>query len=620
MENGEDDVFEDEKMTVTLTTTQNQKNNTNNNITIIDLGECEDLLRKEYNISDDELLYMKKIDVIQEGMKIPKVEYDVYSKLNGNILVKLNLTVCQNSKISLSVPVQISESLDKLNSSSGYYNDICYAATSDSGTYISLKDRKKEFIEENKTVCQDDCDFSEYDYNTKKAKYSCKVKESSPISLADMKINKTKLYENFIDIKNIANIKLMVCYKELLTLRGIKNNIACFIIAPIIIFHITIIILFYDKFQSKITNKIKSISFGINNWDLVKADEKKKEKEKKMKKLLLKKKSKKSKQIKINNMNIKNINNEKEEKKVETIKLLNPIDYYFFTEILNKKDNPPKKKSRAKKLKVYNKNPINIINIENNKNTDRSMLDEKMNEQDIIKKSKEIMEYTDEEKNNLKYELALKYDKRTYFEYYLSLLKTQHLFIFSFFYSKDYNSRIIKIDLFFVGFTIYYAINALFFNDNTMHKIYEDEGSFNIVYQLPQIAYSTLISTALDILLKLLALSEGNIIDYKKNKDKKDLNKRTKELNDKLNIKFILYFVVSSIILLFFWYYLSMFGAIYRNTQYHLIKDTLISFGLSLIYPFFIYLLPGFFRIPSLSNPKNKRKYLYNLSLLLQML
>ena len=72
--------------------------------------------------------------------------------------------------------------------------------------------------------------------------------------------------------------------------------------------------------------------------------------------------------------------------------------------------------------------------------------------------------------------------------------------------------------------------------------------------------------------------------------------------------------------LLFFGYYLSMFCAIYRNTQYHLIKDTLISFGVSLIYPFGIYLLPGMFRIPALSNPKNKRKYLYNLSLLFQML
>jgi hypothetical protein len=58
LENGEDDIFEDEKLTVTLTTTNNQKNNTNNNMTIIDLGECEDLLRLEYNISDDKLLYI----------------------------------------------------------------------------------------------------------------------------------------------------------------------------------------------------------------------------------------------------------------------------------------------------------------------------------------------------------------------------------------------------------------------------------------------------------------------------------------------------------------------------------------------------------------------------------
>ena len=153
-----------------------------------------------------------------------------------------------------------------------------------------------------------------------------------------------------------------------------------------------------------------------------------------------------------------------------------------------------------------------------------------------------------------------------------------------------------------------------------MHKIYEVEGSFNFIYQLPQIAYSSLISSVLNILLKLLALPQGNIIDYKKKKTKNNLDKRTKELNDKLDIKFIIYFIISFVFLLIFGYYLSMFCAIYRNTQYHLIKDTLISFGLSLIYPFGVYLIPGIFRIPSLGNSKNKRKYLYNLSLLFQML
>ena len=63
-----------------------------------------------------------------------------------------------------------------------------------------------------------------------------------------------------------------------------------------------------------------------------------------------------------------------------------------------------------------------------------------------------------------------------------------------------------------------------------------------------------------------------------------------------------------------------MFCAIYTNTQNHLIKDTLISFGLSLIYPFGIYLLPGFFRIPALSKRKNKRECLYKVSKIFQML
>ena len=49
--------------------------------------------------------------------------------------------------------------------------------TSGSGTEISLKDIKNEFIEGNKILCQDDCDFKEYDFINQKAKCSRKVKE-----------------------------------------------------------------------------------------------------------------------------------------------------------------------------------------------------------------------------------------------------------------------------------------------------------------------------------------------------------------------------------------------------------------------------------------------------------
>ena len=71
---GQDEVIKREKMTVTFTTIENQKNNINNNMTRIDLGNCEALLRDEYNISSNKTLYMKKMDIVQEGMKVPRVE------------------------------------------------------------------------------------------------------------------------------------------------------------------------------------------------------------------------------------------------------------------------------------------------------------------------------------------------------------------------------------------------------------------------------------------------------------------------------------------------------------------------------------------------------------------
>ena len=306
------------------------------------------------------------------------------------------------------------------------------------------------------------------------------------------------------------------------------------------------------------------------------------------------------------------IESEKDEQKVEVVQILNPIDYYFLTEVLNKQQ-PPIKRNGKTKLKGNNK-VITFMKTKNNKNLERKNTYNKNNLKDILNKTKKIMEFNDSEKNSFTYELALKYDRRTFIEFYISLLKTNHLFIFSFFYNNDYNSKLIKIDLFFINFIINYAINALFFNDNTMHKIYEDEGSFNFIYQLPQIIYSTLVSMALGLLLQLLALPENDILEYKKDKNKNNLDERKSKLYDKIKIKFVSYFIASFIFLLFFWYYLSMFCAIYINTQRHLINDSLISFGLSLIYPFGIYLFPAFFRKLSLSNPKSGRSYLYKLS------
>ena len=69
-----------------------------------------------------------------------------------------------------------------------------------------------------------------------------------------------------------------------------------------------------------------------------------------------------------------------------------------------------------------------------------------------------------------------------------------------------------------------------------------------------------------------------------------------------------------------FWYYLSCFCALYNNTQVHLVKDTLMSFTLSLFYPFILNLIPGVFRISALNSKDKNSKCLYKLSQVLQLI
>ena len=225
--------------------------------------------------------------------------------------------------------------------------------------------------------------------------------------------------------------------------------------------------------------------------------------------------------------------------------------------------------------------------------------------------------YIDEEINGFSYEMSLRNDRRTYCQYYVSLLKTQHNLI-SAFNNNDYNSRIIKFNLFIIGLAIEYTINALFYNDDTMHKIYKIKGEFDLDTLIPIVVYSTIISNILNYPLNFLASSNDPIINFKQGNFIINIKKRMKLLIKNLIIKFILYFIISFLFLLFCWYYISIFGVIYKNTQMHLLKDTLISIGLSLIFPFIVYLLPGIFRITGLSINNKKGECLYNFSKILQ--
>ena len=157
----------------------------------------------------------------------------------------------------------------------------------------------------------------------------------------------------------------------------------------------------------------------------------------------------------------------------------------------------------------------------------------------------------------------------------------------------------------------------MFYSEETMHKISVDKGSFDLTYQLPIMVYSLLISAILKTLINNLGLYEEDILSFKKSKNKCLLER--KKVLFRIKCKISLFFIITYILLFFFWIFLGCFCAVYKNTQIHLLIDVMSSFGLSFISPLFINLFPGIFRMPSLIG-KIKRPYLYRFSKLLQLI
>ena len=259
-----DILISDNNIIYQFTSTYNQNNdyiNNNNNyyyknISNIKLGECETKLKNHYEINENDSLLIFKYDIFVKGFLIPITEYEIYdSKTKKN----LDLNICQNMKIIISHYVNIDEkNIIKHDPTNDYYNDICYPHSTENKTDIILKDRQKEYINNNLSLCEANCEYERYNIETKNVECNCLIKIEFPL-ISEIVINKNLLLNNFVNIENYINLNIMKCYSILFSKEGIINNIGNYIIASIIIINIFTLIAFLLKGYRLLNNKIDSL-------------------------------------------------------------------------------------------------------------------------------------------------------------------------------------------------------------------------------------------------------------------------------------------------------------------------------------------------------------------------
>ena len=248
-----------------------QKGNDNPNISSIDLGECEKILKNNSNLTDEDDLILYKIDIKNEDSSITYVQYEIY---NPKTLQMISLEYCKDLSIIVNIPVNLDENTQIIYDSltkSGYnlfdleddfYNDICSTYTTENGTDLTLADRKSIIYDNSGdiTMCQEGCTFEYYNLTTRKSQCDCEVQTNATVTNIDeINFENTNLAKEFFNTLNNSNFRVLKCYKLVFSKKGQKNNIGSYIMSVFCLIFIILLLIYIIKENDKIKKIIHKI-------------------------------------------------------------------------------------------------------------------------------------------------------------------------------------------------------------------------------------------------------------------------------------------------------------------------------------------------------------------------
>ena len=533
------------------------------NLTFIDIQDCENFVKKESEIDENEELILLQMEYLDENYKIPIIEYKLF-RLNGK---QLNISKCGDMKFIYYIPININETDEyKYNPESAYNNEICFQYTAENNTDKILYERRREFNEYNISLCENNCKF--LGYNNKRVECECPVEDKFNRYYNYTLSEKDNLIFRFPNNKMQSfNFGVIKCFKMVFTSEGFYDNYSSVAFIAIIALDIAGAIYFCFKGYKTLFAQIKTLNALKSN-----------------------------------------MNNNKKKNKINNIMTVG--------------NNPPPKpklnnKSSNQGKQVVNDNskispkveaPGSLIDSKNKINQGLDANIDKLNE---IEET--FYGVKDMELNMLPYLEAQKKDKRGFFSIYLSFLKTRQLIISIFIF--DYNSLIIKVGIFIFCLGVSLGISTIFFTDEIIQKIYLAKGEYNIPTHITNhitlIIISMVIVSIIKSIISLIIYTDTIIVEIKQNLGI-DRDNKVNQILIKVTSRCTLFFIISFFIFVIFWVYVASFCAVFKNTQIYLLINAGISFGGVNILPFFYYFIPALFRKVALNGQNSA--FLYRFS------
>ena len=264
-----------------ITTAKNQLKALNNislnnyNLSILDISNCETVLKDKYNLNEDDNLILLKKEKQSNKASEKEVQLEIYEPYNKT---KLNLSFCQETKINIYAKAELSKetkySLEQLKSlgydmfniNDPFYQDICIEYTSYGNTDIALSDRINYIYNNDDTKCQPNCKTSKYLEESEYINCSCTINEE--VNNMNEKFSSKKVFESFLDVLKYSNYKVLKCYNLVFTEFLSAKNIGGIIVFIFILINLGCLVIFIIKGINPLKNKLELKIGNNNNNDL----------------------------------------------------------------------------------------------------------------------------------------------------------------------------------------------------------------------------------------------------------------------------------------------------------------------------------------------------------------
>ena len=235
----------------------------------------------------------------------------------------------------------------------------------------------------------------------------------------------------------------------------------------------------------------------------------------------------------------------------------------------------------------------------------------------IISK-KEYSFLNDGEINELDYDNSWVHDKRNFIRIYFSFIKYNLLIFFSFLLYEDFNINFAKIALFIGYLILYLTFNTMFFNNNSIHNIYINEGKYNFGYHFLRVLGAFVLSLIFIKLIQLwITFNRRKSLKMKLMKRYTDSKNEILKMIEKYILNMRIFFPISFIIFIAFCYYVSVICAVYRYSHKYLLVNWIICIILHFVYSLILNFIPTILRFFSLKGNNKNRKTMYTASRIL---